>query len=44
MIALYKKIGFEIEGRIRNSYRLSATEQFYDEYLMGLIPRGQHQT
>lgn len=36
-IALYKKIGFEIEGRIRNSYRLSTTEEFYDEYLMGLI-------
>ena len=36
-ISLYKKIGFQIEGTIRMSYRLSTTNQFYDEYLMGLI-------
>lgn len=36
-IALYKKVGFLIEGRIRNSYRRSDTGHFYDEYLMGLV-------
>ena len=36
-INLYKKAGFEIEGYIRKSYKLSATNQYYDEYLMGLI-------
>lgn len=36
-IRSYKKIGFEIEGIVRKSYRLSSTNQYYDEYLMGLI-------
>jgi RimJ/RimL family protein N-acetyltransferase len=36
-INLYKKVGFIIEGRIRKSYRRSATNVYYDEYLMGLI-------
>lgn len=36
-IYLYQKAGFEIEGTIRNSYRLKATNRFYDEYLMALI-------
>lgn len=36
-INLYKKIGFEIEGIVRMSYKLKATGQYYDEYLMGLI-------
>ncbi len=36
-ISLYKKVGFEIEGIIRMSYKLSATNKYYDEYLMGLL-------
>lgn len=36
-IALYKKAGMEIEGRIRNSYRRSDTNQYYDEYLMAVL-------
>ena len=35
-INLYKKIGFMIEGHIRNSYKRSTTNRYYDEYLMGL--------
>jgi len=36
-INLYKKMGFEIEGRLRKNYRLSRTNQFYDEYLMAAL-------
>lgn len=36
-IALYKKAGMEIEGRIRNSYSRSDTNLFYDEYLMAVL-------
>jgi putative acetyltransferase len=36
-IALYKKVGFETEGRIRKSYTLAATNEFYDEYLMAVL-------
>jgi putative acetyltransferase len=36
-IALYKKSGFEIEGQVKKSYRLSATNEYYDEYLMALL-------
>jgi putative acetyltransferase len=36
-IRVYKKAGFENEGRIRNSYRLAATGQYYDEYLMAVL-------
>ena len=36
-IHLYKKAGFETEGIIRNSYRLSATGLLYDEYLMAVL-------
>ena len=36
-IALYKKMGFEIEGVMRKSYKLKSTNQFYDEYLMAVI-------
>ena len=36
-IQLYKKAGFLVEGVIRNSYRRSDTNQFYDEYLMGIL-------
>ena len=36
-INLYKKMGFEIEGTVRKSYRLSRTGQFYDEYLMAVL-------
>ncbi|MBS1597500.1 MAG: GNAT family N-acetyltransferase [Bacteroidetes bacterium] len=36
-IALYEKMGFEVEGVIRKNYRLASTGQYYDEYLMGLI-------
>ncbi|MBC7827814.1 MAG: GNAT family N-acetyltransferase [Chitinophagaceae bacterium] len=35
-IKLYSKIGFMIEGRIRNSYKRSTTNKYYDEYFMGL--------
>jgi len=34
---LYKKLGFQIEGTVRKSYRLSRTNQFYDEYLMSVL-------
>ena len=33
-IGLYKKAGFETEGIVKKSYRLSSTDRFYDEYLM----------
>ena len=36
-IALYKKVGFEIEGVVRKSYITSISDEFLDEYLMGLI-------
>ncbi|MGZ8541933.1 MAG: N-acetyltransferase family protein [Chitinophagaceae bacterium] len=36
-IALYKKAGFEVEGTVRKSYRLSATNEYYDEYLMAVL-------
>ena len=36
-IGLYKKAGFETEGTVRKSYRLSSTNRFYDEYLMAYI-------
>ena len=36
-INLYTKIGFEIEGHIRKSYTRSPGNEYYDEYLMGLI-------
>src|SRR5689334_2007650 len=36
-INLYKKMGFDIEGTVRKSYRLSRTNQFYDEYLMAVL-------
>jgi RimJ/RimL family protein N-acetyltransferase len=36
-INLYRKIGFEIEGKLKNNYRLSSTGKFYDEYLMALL-------
>lgn len=36
-ITLYKKAGFEIEGHIRKSYTLSATSEYYDEYLMAVL-------
>jgi RimJ/RimL family protein N-acetyltransferase len=36
-INLYKKMGFEIEGTVRKSYRLSRTNQYYDEYLMAVL-------
>lgn len=36
-IHLYKKAGFEIEGTIRNSYKLKTTGLFYDEYLMAVL-------
>ncbi|MGZ8552885.1 MAG: N-acetyltransferase family protein [Chitinophagaceae bacterium] len=36
-IALYKKAGFEVEGTVRKSYRLNATNEYYDEYLMALL-------
>ena len=34
---VYNKAGFEIEGRIRKSYRLAATGQYYDEYMMAVL-------
>jgi len=36
-IHTYQRAGFEIEGHIRKSYRLAATGQFYDEYLMAVL-------
>ena len=36
-INLYEKIGFVIEGRIRNSYKRFPENRYLDEYLMGLI-------
>ncbi len=36
-LKLYKKTGFEIEGRIRNSYKINPGNQYLDEYLMGII-------
>ena len=36
-IGLYKKGGFVTEGTVRKSYKLSRTNQFYDEYLMAVI-------
>lgn len=36
-IKLYKKTGFEIEGRVRNSYKVNPGNRYLDEYLMGLI-------
>ena len=36
-IALYKKSGFDVEGLVRKSYRLSSTNEYYDEYLMAVL-------
>jgi len=36
-IGLYKKAGFETEGIVKKSYKLSRTNRFYDEYLMACI-------
>ena len=36
-ISLYQKIGFVIEGRIRNSYRRLPEHRYFDEFLMGLL-------
>ena len=36
-ISLYQKIGFVIEGRIRNSYRRLPENRYFDEFLMGLL-------
>lgn len=36
-IALYTKAGFDMEGRIRKSYTLAATNEYYDEYLMAVL-------
>jgi len=36
-IHLYQKAGFEMEGTIRNSYKLNTTGQFYNEYLMAVL-------
>jgi putative acetyltransferase len=38
-IALYKKLGFETEGLLRKSYKLSRTNRFYNEYLMAYIEK-----
>jgi RimJ/RimL family protein N-acetyltransferase len=36
-INLYRKVGFEIEGKLKNNYRLSSTGKLYDEYVMALL-------
>jgi RimJ/RimL family protein N-acetyltransferase len=36
-IALYRKVGFEIEGKLKNNYRLASTGRLYDEYVMALL-------
>ena len=40
-IALYKKMGFDVEGIVRKSYKLSSTNQYYDEYLMAVLQDDQ---
>ena len=36
-IGLYEKAGFRVEGTMAKSYKLSSTNQFYDEYLMAVL-------
>jgi len=36
-IRFYKKHGFDVEGHIRKSYKLSSTGNYYDEYIMAFI-------
>lgn len=36
-INLYRKVGFEIEGKLKNNYRLASTGRYHDEYLMALL-------
>lgn len=36
-IHTYQKAGFEIEGRIRKSYKLASTGEYYDEFLMAVL-------
>ena len=36
-ISLYEKAGFRVEGTLAKSYKLSMTNQYYDEYIMALI-------
>ena len=36
-IALYERMGFLVEGVIKQSYKLAATGEYYDEFLMALI-------
>ena len=36
-INLYRKVGFEIEGKLKNNYRLASSGKFYDEYIMALL-------
>ena len=36
-INLYKKVGFEIEGIVRMSYKIIPSDKYFDEYLMSLI-------
>lgn len=36
-VHLYRKVGFEVEGVIRKSYKNALTGKYYDEYLMGWI-------
>ena len=36
-LKLYRKVGFEIEGKLKNNYRLASTGKYYDEYLMALL-------
>jgi putative acetyltransferase len=36
-IGLYEKAGFRVEGTLSKSYKLSSTNQYYDEYFMALI-------
>jgi RimJ/RimL family protein N-acetyltransferase len=36
-IALYKKLGFVLEGTVKNSYKLSSTNKYYNEYLMAVL-------
>ena len=36
-INLYRKVGFEIEGKLKKNYRLLSTGKYYDEFLMALL-------
>ena len=36
-VAFYKKLGFEIEGTLKNFYKRANEDHFVDDYIMGLV-------